>query len=42
MQYMASKQIAQAYIASNKNIPMSKSDSFDEIVAKLQSLAITS
>ena len=37
---MASKQIAQAYIASNKNMPVSKSDSFDEIVVKLRSLAI--
>ena len=39
---MASKQIAQAHIASNKNMPVSKGDDFDEIAAKLQSLAIKS
>ena len=35
---MASKRIAHAYIASNKDTPVSKSDSFEDTVAKLQSL----
>ena len=37
---MASKEIVQAHIASNKNMAVSNSDSFDDIVAKLQSLVI--
>ena len=39
---MDCKVLAQDHLASNKNMPVSKNDSHDEVVAKLESLAIAS
>lgn len=39
---MDCKVLAQDHLASNKNMPVSKNDSYEEIVAKLGSLAIIS
>ncbi|KAL2050115.1 hypothetical protein ABVK25_009618 [Lepraria finkii] len=41
-QYTECKQIAQSYLASNKNMPVSKNDGHDELISILQSMAIKS